>query len=178
MLIPELSVADNVALGAEPRTGPLGLWVDRARVRARSTRSAEKHALPVDPDALVGTLSVGERQRVEILKVLFRGARALLLDEPTAVLSPREVGSLLDTVRSLAKGGAAVMFVSHKLDEVFAVADRVVVLRRGRVTLAKDVPETTRAEVSRRRSWAALSTPAATRDGRPTRASPRWSSTA
>lgn len=158
MLIPELSVADNVALGAEPRTGPLGLWIDRARVKRELKLLAEKHALPVDPEALVGSLSVGERQRVEILKVLFRGARALLLDEPTAVLSPREVGSLLDTVRSLAKGGAAVMFVSHKLDEVFAVADRVVVLRRGRVTLAKDVSETTRAEVSEAVVGSALST--------------------
>lgn len=172
MLIPELSVADNVALGAEPRTGPLGLWIDRARVRRELRSLAEKHALPVDPDALVGSLSVGERQRVEILKVLFRGARALLLDEPTAVLSPREVGSLLDTVRSLAKGGAAVMFVSHKLDEVFAVADRVVVLRRGRVTLAKDVTETSRAEVAEAVVGSALSTHAEDARKAPDPASP------
>lgn len=148
MLIPELSVADNVALGAEPRTGPLGLWIDRARVRREVEALSAQHALPVDPDARVASLSVGERQRVEILKVLYRGARALLLDEPTAVLSPREVGALLGTVRSLAEGGAAVMFVSHKLDEVFAVADRIVVLRRGRVVLAKDTAETSRAEVA------------------------------
>ncbi len=148
MLIPELTVADNVALGAEPRTGPLGLWVDRARVRREVAALSEKHALPVDASALVSSLSVGERQRVEILKVLYRGARALLLDEPTAVLSPREVGALLDTVRALAKGGAGVMFVSHKLDEVFAVADHVVVLRRGKVTLSKPIAETSRVEVA------------------------------
>jgi ABC-type uncharacterized transport system ATPase subunit len=148
MLVPALSVADNVALGAEPRTGPLGLWVDRARVRREVRALSEKHALPVDPDALVSTLSVGERQRVEILKVLYRGARALLLDEPTAVLSPPEVRSLLETVRALARDGAAVLLVSHKLDEVFAVADEIVVLRRGRVVLAKATADTSRTEVA------------------------------
>ena len=149
MLIPVMTVADNVALGVEPRTGPLGLWVDRARVRREVAKLAEEHALPVDPDARVESLAVGERQRVEILKVLYRGAKVLLLDEPTAVLSPGEVEGLLDTVRALASRGAAVLFVSHKLDEVFAVADRVTVLRRGAVTLSKPIQETTGAEVAR-----------------------------
>lgn len=136
MLVPTLSVADNVALGAEPRTGLLGLRVDREASRARVVALARAHGLPVDPEARVGDLSVGERQRVELLKVLFRGAKTVLFDEPTAVLSPREVGALLDTLRALAASGRGVLFVSHKLDEVFAVADTVVVLRRGRVTLS------------------------------------------
>ncbi len=148
MLVPAMSVADNIALGAEPRTGPLGLFVDRARVRREVLALAERHALPVDPDARVESLGVGERQRVEILKVLYRGARALLLDEPTAVLAPGEVDALLDTVRALAADGASVLFVSHKLDEVFAVADDIVVLRRGRVVLAKARADTTRDEVA------------------------------
>lgn len=135
MLVDTLSVIDNVALGAEPRRGPLGLLVDRAAVRRRVAELCAEHGLPVDPDALAGALPVGVRQRVEIVKVLFRGARVLLLDEPTAVLSPTEVRGLLDTVRALAKGGASVLFVSHKLAEVFDVADHITVLHRGAVTL-------------------------------------------
>jgi ABC-type uncharacterized transport system ATPase subunit len=135
MLVPTLSVADNVALGAEPRRGLLGLAIDRGAVRRRVAELAEAHQLPVDVDALAGDLTVGERQRVEVLKVLFRGAKTVLFDEPTAVLSPREVAALLETLRALAAAGRGVLFVSHKLDEVFAVADEITVLRRGRVTL-------------------------------------------
>ncbi|MFO0605305.1 MAG: ABC transporter ATP-binding protein [Polyangiales bacterium] len=148
MLVPTLTVADNVALGAEPRTGFLGLRVDRDAVRRRVETLAAEHGLPVDPGALVGDLAVGERQRVEVLKVLFRGAKTVLFDEPTAVLSPREVGALLDTLRALAASGRGVLFVSHKLDEVFAVADEVVVLRRGRVTLTGARAELTPARVT------------------------------
>jgi ABC-type uncharacterized transport system ATPase subunit len=148
MLVDTLSVIDNVALGAEPRRGPLGLLVDRAAVRRRVAELCAEHGLPVDPDASVGALPVGVRQRVEIVKVLFRGARVLLLDEPTAVLSPGEVRGLLDTVRALAQGGAAVLFVSHKLDEVFAVADHITVLHRGAVTLSRPRASLTPEEVA------------------------------
>ncbi len=149
MLVPTMSVVDNVALGAEARRGILGLCVDRATVRRRIVDLSAQHALPVDPDAIVSELAVGERQRVEILKVLYRGARVLLLDEPTAVLSPGEVTALLATLRSLAAAGAAVLFVSHKLDEVFVVADDVTVLRRGRVVLSVQRSMTTADVVAR-----------------------------
>jgi simple sugar transport system ATP-binding protein len=148
MLVPTLSVADNVALGAEPRTGFLGLQIDRAAVRRRVAELSAKHGLPVNAEADVASLTVGERQRVEVLKVLFRGAKTVLFDEPTAVLSPREVGSLLDTLRALAAAGAGVLFVSHKLDEVFAVADEIVVLRRGRVVLTGERTSLTPTQVT------------------------------
>jgi len=148
MLVETLSVADNVALGAEPRRGPWGLGIDRAAARARVSALAARHGLPVDPEARVSSLSVGERQRVEILKVLYRGARVVLLDEPTAVLSPAEITALLDTVRALAAEGVAVLLVSHKLDEVYAVSDAVSVLRRGRIALHGTTGSLSRAEVA------------------------------
>ncbi|MBI5517016.1 MAG: ABC transporter ATP-binding protein [Deltaproteobacteria bacterium] len=149
MLVEPLTVLDNVLLGAEPRTGPGELLVDRKRGREALLELAKTHRLPVDPERPVEALAVGERQRVELLKVLYRGARVLLFDEPTAVLSPGEVGPLLQTLRSLADDGAAVLFVTHKLEEVFAVADTVTVLRRGRVTLQRPRADTTRDEVVR-----------------------------
>ncbi len=148
MLVDTLSVADNVALGDEPRRGPWGLRVDREAARARVAALSARHGLPVDPGARVGGLSVGERQRVEILKVLYRGARVVLLDEPTAVLSPAEVGALLDTVRALGADGVAVVLVSHKLDEVYAVADAVAVLRRGHIVVEGKVAEVSRSAVA------------------------------
>lgn len=149
MLVDPLTVAENVALGAEPRAGFGGLRVDRAAVRARVADLSREHGMPVDPDATVESLAVGVRQRVEILKVLYRGATTLLLDEPTAVLSPSEVRALIATIRSLADAGAAVLFVSHKLDEVFAVADDITVLHRGKITLSRPRAELTRDEVAR-----------------------------
>lgn len=135
MLAGAMSGVDNVALGVEPRRGFANLWVDREAVRRDVEALARSRGLAVNLEVAVETLSVGERQRIEILKVLYRGARVLLLDEPTAVLSPREVQSVLEVVRSLAEGGAAVLLVTHKMNEVFAVADDVTVLRRGRVVL-------------------------------------------
>jgi len=129
-LADNLSVLDNVMLGTEP----LWQWHSkRAAARARLLQVAQRFGLEVDADARVGDLSVGERQRVEILKVLTRGARILILDEPTAVLTPQEASSLFTTLRQLVDGGMAIVFISHKLDEVLALADRVVVLRAGRV---------------------------------------------
>jgi simple sugar transport system ATP-binding protein len=129
-LADNLSVLDNVMLGTEP------LWrlqSRRAEARARLLQIAQRFGLRVEPDARVGDLSVGERQRVEILKALIRGARALILDEPTAVLTPQESASLFATLQQMVTGGMAIVFISHKLDEVLAVADRVVVLRAGRL---------------------------------------------
>lgn len=128
-LVDRFTVAENVALG--DRRLP---WrMSAARIRMAVAEVAERYRLPVDPDAVVGDLSVGEQQRVEILKVLHRGVDVLLLDEPTAVLTPQETEALFDTVRTMAEAGKAVAFISHKLSEVLAVADRITVLRDGHV---------------------------------------------
>jgi len=142
MLAEALTVAENVVLGAEPRRGLFGWMLDRAAMDARVRSLAEARGMPVDPSATVASLGVGERQRVEILKVLHRGATVVLLDEPTAVLSPAEVTELLAAIRAMAAQGAAVLLVTHKLDEVFAVADEITVLRRGKVALTTEVAAT------------------------------------
>ncbi len=149
LLADALTAAENVVLGAEPRRGPGGLLLDRAAASKRVRDLAAARGMPLDPDALARDLGVGERQRVEILKALHRGATTMLLDEPTAVLSPGEIGGLLDAIRALAANGAAVLLVSHKLDEVFAVADDITVLRHGRVTLSVERSATTRDAVAR-----------------------------
>ncbi len=128
MLADNLTVLENVVLGAEPRKG-LGLDVGAGRARIREL--SERYGLGVDPDALVEELGVGDRQRVEILKVLYRGATVLILDEPTAVLVPQEVDELFASLAGLRSEGVAVIFISHKLDEVLRVADAVTVLRGG-----------------------------------------------
>ncbi|GGP07589.1 ABC transporter ATP-binding protein [Nonomuraea glycinis] len=130
-LFPGLSVAENVVLGAEPmRRGVL----DRAAARRSVADLAERYGLDVDPGARIGDLPVGTRQRVEILKALYRRAEVLILDEPTAVLTPGEAAGLFRMVRELAAEGVSVLLVTHKLDEVLAAGDRVTVLRGGRVT--------------------------------------------
>ncbi|MCP9979923.1 ABC transporter ATP-binding protein [Actinomadura madurae] len=118
--------------GEAPRVGP----IDFAAARAEITRMSEAYGLRVDPGVLVETLGVGDRQRVEILKVLYRGARVLILDEPTAVLVPQEVDELFGNLRELRAEGLTVLFISHKLDEVLTVADNISVIRRG-TTVAK-----------------------------------------
>jgi simple sugar transport system ATP-binding protein len=130
MLVPTLSVAENVVLGQEPRQGP---WLDRRRSRQWVQDTAQRFGLHVRADALVETLSVGEQQRVEILKVLLRGARVLILDEPTAVLTPQEVDELFAILRRLVQEGHAVLLISHRLSEVLRLADTITVMRRGRV---------------------------------------------
>ncbi len=129
-LADNLSVLDNVMLGTEPLWQPFSR---RAAARARLLEAARRFGLAVDPDAQVATLSVGERQRVEILKALVRGARILILDEPTAVLTPQESESLFATLRQLVAEGLSVIFISHKLDEVLAVSHRIAVLRGGKL---------------------------------------------
>ena len=130
MLVGPLTVWENAVLGREPRR--LG-FIARRRSRREVAGVAAKLGLAVDIDARVETLSVAAQQRVEILKQLWRGARALILDEPTALLSPQESAELMRTVRALAVEGRAVLFISHKLREVVAVADRIAVIRRGKM---------------------------------------------
>ncbi|MFF2215970.1 ABC transporter ATP-binding protein [Streptomyces antibioticus] len=139
-LFGSLTVAENVVFAAEPRR--FGL-VDRAAARRRVTELAEEHGLSVDPDARVGDLPVGLRQRVEILKLLHRGARTLVLDEPTAVLTPAEADALFAVLRSLTAQGRTVVLVTHKLREVLEGSDRVTVLRDGRVVARLDTATTT-----------------------------------
>ena len=129
MLVDNLSVAQNVALGLKTSRGPI---VDINAVSARILELSEKYGLKVDPQAIISNLAVGERQRVEIIKALYRGAALLILDEPTAVLTPQEVDDVFVIFRQMAADGHALIFISHKLDEIFALTDRVTVLRDGR----------------------------------------------
>ena len=130
MLVPVMTVAENIVLGQEPtrRGGVLDLKAARARVRELSDR----YGLAVDPDAVVEDITVGAQQRVEILKALYRNARILVLDEPTAVLTAQEVRELTGVLNRLKQDGTAIVFISHKLGEVLEVADRITVLRRGK----------------------------------------------
>ncbi|WP_216589696.1 ABC transporter ATP-binding protein [Streptomyces brasiliscabiei] len=139
-LFDSLTVAENVVYAAEPRR--FGL-VDRAAARRRVRELGAEHGLPVDPDARVGALPVGLRQRVEILKLLHRGARVLILDEPTAVLTPAEADALFAVLKSLAARGRTVILVTHKLREVLEGSDRVTVLRDGRVVARLRTADTT-----------------------------------
>jgi general nucleoside transport system ATP-binding protein len=131
MLVPVFTVAENVALGHE-ETKPLG-WLDRRRMRAKVRELSKQYGLQVDPDALTEDLPVGVQQRVEILKSLVRDAQVLILDEPTAVLTPGETEDLFRIMRELRASGKAIVFISHKLKEVQAIADTVTILRRGQV---------------------------------------------
>jgi simple sugar transport system ATP-binding protein len=134
-LIPVFTVTENVILGDELTTGPL-LDLNEARRRIRDL--GEQYGLVVDPDAKVGDLSVGEQQRVELIKALFREADILILDEPTAVLTPGEVDDFFAVVATLVEQGKSIIFITHKLREVLAVADRITVLRNGRVAGTAD----------------------------------------
>jgi simple sugar transport system ATP-binding protein len=130
MLIPVMTVAENIVLAVEPTRA--GVLFDRAGAEARVHEISERFGLAVEPDALIHDISVGQQQRVEILKALYRGADILILDEPTAVLTPQEVDELSGIIRSLTAQGTSVIFITHKLHEVLDIADRVTVLRRGR----------------------------------------------
>ena len=145
MLFPSLTVAENVVFAAEPRRGrlrPLQLF-DRASAHAAVRDLAGRYGLAVDPGARVADLSVGVRQRVEILRLLHRGARVLILDEPTAVLAPAERAGLFAVLGRLRAEGRAIVFITHKLDEVLAVSDRAVVLRSGRVVAEARIADAT-----------------------------------
>ena len=129
MLADNLTVLENVILGAEPSKGSL---IDFAAARSRLRELGDAYGLELDLDDMVGTLEVGERQRIEIIKILYRGARILILDEPTAVLVPQEVEELFRNMRELKAEGHTIIFIDHKLDEVLAIADTITVLRQGR----------------------------------------------
>jgi len=146
MLVPTLSVAANVALNLPSSRGPL-LDLDRVAQRIRSL--SQTYGLHVDPQAIVWQLAVGEQQRVEIIKALYRGADVLILDEPTAVLTPQEVDELFSTLRRMAQDGHSLIFISHKLHEVLSISDRVTVLRSGRVVQSLKTSQTNRQELAR-----------------------------
>ncbi len=129
MLIPVMSVAENIVLGIEPHRR---LLLDENGADERVRELSGRFGLAVDPDALVSDITVGQQQRVEILKVLYRDANLLILDEPTAVLTPQEARELFAVIRSLQAGGMSIIFISHKLKEVLEIADRITVLRRGK----------------------------------------------
>ncbi len=129
MLVPVMTVAENIVLAIEPTQG--GVLIDRLEAAARVRDISDRFGLAVDPDALVEDITVGMQQRVEILKALYRGAEILILDEPTAVLTPQEALELEEILRSLTADGTSIIFITHKLNEVLGAADRVTVLRRG-----------------------------------------------
>jgi simple sugar transport system ATP-binding protein len=140
MLVRPFTVAENIILGQPSPRGPL---IEKlSDVNQRIYKASELYGLKVDPQAEVWTLSVGEQQRVEILKALYRGAEILILDEPTAVLTPPEVEELLKILRKLAENGKTIVFISHKLNEVLAVSDRITVLRDGKVVDTVQTSET------------------------------------
>jgi simple sugar transport system ATP-binding protein len=145
MLVPTLTVAENVVLGAEPRRG---LFFDRGRAERAVAELSEKLGFGIDPRALIADCSVATQQRVEILKVLYRGAEVLILDEPTAALAPAEAEALLGTIRALRDDKKSVLFVSHKLREVLAVAARVMVMRRGKIVAELEASATNPREIA------------------------------
>ncbi len=144
-LVPPQTVAENIILGLKGTPFRLRM----AEVESRISELAKQYRLPVDPRAYVWQLSVGEQQRVEILKLLYRGADILILDEPTAVLTPQESAELGKTMRLMANEGKAIIFISHKLDEVMSFADRVTVLRAGHNEATVEIAETSKADLAR-----------------------------
>jgi len=145
-LVPAFTVAENVALGLASSRGPV---LDLDVVSTRIRKLAAQYSLDVNPDAPVWQLAVGEQQRVEIVKALYRGASLLVLDEPTAVLTPQEVGDLFIILRQMAREGHALIFISHKLHEVLAITQRVTVLRDGRLVGTRPTAGATQPELAR-----------------------------
>jgi simple sugar transport system ATP-binding protein len=145
MLIDSFTVLENLVLGAE---GGVLLGRGLAAARAELQRLSRQYGLTVDPDALVSDLSVGEQQRVEILKVLYRGARILILDEPSAVLTPQETDQLFRILATLKEHGVTVVLITHKLREIMAVTDTVYVMRRGEIVASRSTPETNPEELA------------------------------
>src|SRR4051794_38717398 len=147
MLIPVMTVAENIVLATEPRHAAVLLDYDAAHKRVREL--SERYGLAVDPDARVERITVGQQQRVEILKALFRGAEVLILDEPTAVLTPQEAQELSEIIRSLKGQGKSIIFISHKLNEVLEIADRITTLRRGKRVATVDAEGATEEGLAR-----------------------------
>src|SRR5512133_719537 len=153
MLIPVFTVTENIMLGAEtdhrahPSEDPL-VRLDRKEVGQRVTELSHQYGLEVDPEAIVGDLPVGVQQRVEIVKALYRNAKILILDEPTAVLTPQEAEDLFHIMHELTNKGVSIIFITHKLKEVLAAADRITVMRSGRVVGTVNPKETNEAKLA------------------------------
>ena len=145
MLVPSQTVAENIILGQRG----VALVPKMAQIEADVRRLSVQYGMPIDPHASVWQLSVGEQQRVEILKRLYRGAEILILDEPTAVLTPQETAGLFQTLRAMTKAGKSIIFISHKLDEVLAIADHITVLRAGKSVATVAAKGMTKAELAR-----------------------------
>jgi simple sugar transport system ATP-binding protein len=146
MLVPVLTVAENILLGAETMANPI--FLDRAEASRRIRELGARFGFEMDPDARVSTLSVGWQQRVEILKALYRQARILVLDEPTAVLTPQETEEIFAVLKRLAAEGHSIIFISHKLYEVLEIADRITVIRRGKVVGSRIPSETNEGDLA------------------------------
>ena len=145
-LVECFSVLDNIILGVEPCSHG---FLQKAEARKRVNNLSQKYGLQVNPDALIEDISVGMQQRTEILKMLYRENEILIFDEPTAVLTPQEIDELMQIMRNLAQEGKSILFISHKLNEIMAVADRVTVLRKGQCIGTVEVKNTTKEELSR-----------------------------
>ena len=145
-LVECFSVLDNIILGVEPTKNGV---LQKAEARARVVELSERYGLHVEPDALIQDITVGMQQRTEILKMLYRENEILIFDEPTAVLTPQEIEELMQIMRNLAAEGKSILFISHKLNEIMAVADRCTVLRKGRYIGTVEIQNTSREELSR-----------------------------
>src|SRR4051812_36175746 len=156
MLADNFTVLENIVLGSEPTRGGR---LDRTEARRRIREISDRYSLGLDPDALLEDLGVGARQRVEIAKVLYRDARILILDEPTAVLVPQEVDELFGNLAELKREGLTVLFISHKLDEVRKVADSITVIRRGTTVGTADPRTTTTRQLAEMMVGAELPSP-------------------
>jgi simple sugar transport system ATP-binding protein len=148
MLIPVMSVAENIVLAVEPRRE--GVLLDYGAARERVSELASSFGFAIDPDAKIEDITVGQQQRVEILKALYRKADILILDEPTAVLTPQEATELFGILKNLQREGMSIIFISHKLNEVLQIADRVTVLRRGRMIETLPAAGATEEDLARR----------------------------
>src|SRR5215467_12707232 len=146
MLVETMTVAENIVLGAEPGNATA---LDLRRAAKRISSLSEEFHLAIDPDALIETLSVGQQQRVELLKALYREARILILDEPTAVLTPQEVHEFFQILRGMREQGKTIVIITHKLSEVLAISDNVTVMRDGKVVGDVKTSETNAADLAR-----------------------------
>ena len=146
MLVPSLSVTENVIMGAEPRKG---LFIDLKHARQQVEELGKKYNLYIDPDKKIRDLTVGQKQKVEILKALFRGAKILILDEPTAVLTPQETAELFEELKHLKESGYTIIFISHKLNEIKEICDRITIIRRGVTMGVHNVADVTEEDISR-----------------------------
>lgn len=145
MLVETFTVTENIILGSEPKSG---VQIDYASARKSVIELSERYGLHVDPDTKIEDISVGMQQRVEILKTLYRGTEILILDEPTAVLTPQEIDELADIMHNLVKEGKSIILITHKLKEIMAICDSVTIIRRGKVIDSLSVKETTKDELA------------------------------